>query len=88
MAPRLWRDGKYQEVLDYAQQDVRTTLELAEAVDKQHQLKWLSNRGKPQRLMIPSKWLTAQEAMQLPLPDTSWMSNPWPRSKFMKWMES
>jgi len=88
MAPRMWKDGQFQEVLEYAQQDVRTTLDLAELVDRQHELRWLSNRGKPQRLMIPSKWLTAQEALQLPLPDTTWMSDPWPRSKFTKWLES
>ena len=88
MAPRMWRDGKFQEVLEYAQQDVHTTLDLAKVTEIHNQLKWLSNRGKPQYLPLSSGWLTVQEALQLPVPDTSWMSDPWPRSKFTKWLET
>jgi hypothetical protein len=87
MAPRMWADGRFQEVLEYVQQDVHTLLELAHAIDLERQLRWISNSGRPQRLSLPSGWLTVKEAQNLPLPDTSWMSNPWPRSKFTKWME-
>ena len=31
-------------------------------------------------------WLTVSEALGLPLPDTSWMSDPWPRERFTGWM--
>ena len=86
MAPRMWKKGQFQEVLEYSRQDVRTTLDLAEIVEKKQQLKWLSNRGKPQFLSLPSGWLPVQEAQKLPTPDTSWMSNPWPRAKFTKWL--
>ena len=88
MAPRMWKEGRFQEVLDYVQQDVRTLLELAYAIDLERQLRWLSNSGRPQRLALPSGWLTVKEVMNLPKPDTSWMSNPWPREKFTKWMGS
>jgi len=88
MAPRMWKDGQFQEVLEYAQQDVHTTLDLAKVTEIHQQLKWLSNRGKPQFLPLRSGWLTVQEAQNLPTPDTSWMSDPWPRSKFSKWLES
>lgn len=88
MAPRLWQDGRYQEVLEYVQGDVRTILDLATAIERQRTLRWLSNRGKPQSLPFPSGWLTVKEAMNLPLPDNSWISNPWPRSKFTKWLSS
>jgi hypothetical protein len=27
-------------------------------------------------------WLTVSEAQRLPLPDTSWMDEPWPREKY------
>jgi len=88
MAPRMWAEGQFQEVLDYVQQDVRTLLELAHAIDLERQLRWVSNSGRPQRLSLPSGWLTVKESQNLPLPDTSWMSNPWPRSKFTKWLEA
>ncbi len=87
MAPRMWEAGQYQQVLDYVQQDVRTLLELAHAIDLERQLRWVSNSGRPQRLSLPSGWLTVKESQNLPLPDTSWMSNPWPRSKFTNWVE-
>jgi len=87
MAPMMWAEGRFQEVLDYVRQDVSTLLELAHAIDLERQLRWISNSGRPQRLSLPPGWLTVKEAENLPLPDTSWMSNPWPRSKFTKWME-
>jgi hypothetical protein len=86
MAPRMWKEGRYQEVLDYVRQDVRTILDLGELAAERRQLRWLSNRGNPQFLSLPSGWLTVEQARKLPLPDTSWMSNPWPRSKFTKWI--
>ena len=87
MAPRMWAESRFQEVLDYVRQDVHILLELAHAIDLTRQLRWLSNSGRPQRLALPSGWLTVKEAQNLPLPDTSWMSDPWPRSKFTKWLE-
>jgi hypothetical protein len=88
MAPRMWAEGQYQEVLDYVKQDVKTLMELAHAIDMERHLRWTSNSGRPQRLPLPSSWLTVREAMELPEPDTSWMSNPWPRTKFTKWLAS
>jgi hypothetical protein len=88
MAPRLWAAGQYQEVLAYVEQDTKTLLELAHAIDLERQLRWHSNSGRPQYLSLPSGWLPVKDAMKLPEPDTSWMSNPWPRTKFTRWIES
>ena len=87
LAPRYWADGRREEVLEYVAQDVRTTLELAQVVEKRCNLKWTSNRGNPQSLPLPESWLTVKQAMALPEPDTSWMSNPWSRSKFTSWVK-
>ena len=86
MAPRLWQEGEYLKVLEYLQQDVQTLIELWAAVDGLRKLTWISNRGYPQRLPLPKGWVKVEEALKLPLPDTSWMSNPWPRSKFSGWL--
>lgn len=86
MAPRLWAEGRFQEVLDYLRQDVHTILDLAYLVDINRQIRWLSNSGRPQFLALSSGWLRVEEASKLPLPDSSWMTNPWPRSKFTGWL--
>ena len=86
MAPKMWREGLYREVLEYVQQDVQTLIELWSAVDGLRMLKWISNRGYPQRLSLPNGWIPVDQALQLEEPDTSWMSNPWPRSKFSGWL--
>jgi hypothetical protein len=88
LAPRYWAEGRRQEVLDYVRQDVRTTLDLALRVQEQRALSWTDSRGKSQRLRLPSGWLTARQALALPLPDVSFMRSPWPRRKFTGWMGS
>ena len=37
-------------------------------------------------MALPEGWLMVSEALELPLPDTSWMDSPWPREKFTGWM--
>jgi hypothetical protein len=88
LAPVLWQQGEHKKVLQYVAQDVRTTLEVGLAVANKRRLSWISNSGRPQSLSFDQGWLTAREAMNLPLPDTSWMRDPWPREKFTNWLVS
>ena len=37
-------------------------------------------------MRLPDGWLTAEEALELPPPNTSWMDEPWPRERFTGWM--
>jgi hypothetical protein len=37
-------------------------------------------------MALPGGWLTVEAAGKLPLPDTSWMDEPWAREKFTGWM--
>jgi hypothetical protein len=84
-APQLWQAGEYDKVLEYVGQDVITTLAVAEAVERQKGFDWISKKGRVNSIRI-NQWKTVAEALQLPEPDTSWMSDPWPRSKFTEWM--
>lgn len=86
LAPQLWADGKHEQVLAYVSQDVRTTLEVALAVEQRHGFGWIAKSGRRNSLDI-ERWLTVTEALQIPEPDTSWMSKPLPRSHFTEWME-
>ena len=85
-APVLWAEGKREEVLGYVAQDVRTTLELAQVCESRGELRWVARSGKVRSLTLGDGWLTVSEAQRLPLPDTSWMSEPWSRTKFTGWM--
>jgi len=84
-APALWEQGEYHKVLHYVSQDVKNTLDLALAVEKAGQLNWTARSGRPNSWAC-SEWITVKEAMGLPEPDTSWMTDPWPRSKFYDWL--
>ena len=86
MAPAMWAEGKYQEVLDYVASDVIQPLRLAEMVEKARVLGWRTKRGAITNVAIP-EWMVARDALALALPDTGWMHNPWPRSKFTHWLD-
>ncbi|MDO9545167.1 MAG: ribonuclease H-like domain-containing protein [Pelolinea sp.] len=85
-APKLWREGQYEQVLEYVTQDARLTLDLANKCESKREVCWTSNRGKPQVCKLPAGWLSVDQALDLPEADTSWMATPWPRSKFTGWL--
>jgi hypothetical protein len=86
LAPVMWAEGRYEEVLAYVGQDVISTLETALAVEKAGVARWIAKSGRLNSVAIP-KWLTVREALKLPLPNTSWMDSPFPREKFTGWMK-
>ncbi|QDU42096.1 hypothetical protein Mal52_05510 [Symmachiella dynata] len=86
LSPQFWADRKFNEVFDYVSQDVRTTLELARACEKKRVFRWVTRKGSVRDMRFASGWMNVESAMSLPEPDTSWMDNPKPRSKFMDWM--
>ena len=87
MAPRLWKEGRYQQVLDYVSQDVRTLLQLAQECERIHRFRWITRKGTAQFFDLGKGWLAAKAAYCLPLPDTSWMSSPVSRDQFIAWLK-
>lgn len=85
-AVRLWREGRHQEVLDYCAADAARTLRLALAADG-GTLVWRSTKGLPQRLSLAGGWLTVEQCLALPEPDTSWMDQPLRRSDLLAWCD-
>ena len=73
-APVLWAEGRREEVLKYVAQDVRTTMELAQICESCGELRWVARSGRMRSMALGEGWLTVREALELPLPDTSWMS--------------
>ncbi len=85
-APGMWADGQHQKVLDYVAQDVRITLQLAEACEQSGALQWITRKGTKSEMPLQQGWLKVDEASKLPKPDTSWMSNPLSRDDFSGWL--
>jgi len=86
LAPGMWKAGQFEEVLKYVAQDVQVTLDLAQKCAGEKEVRWISKRGIPNKCALPAGWLNVEEALRLPEPDTSWMDNPWERTRFTKWM--
>lgn len=85
-APRMWANGQQAKVLEYVAQDVRTTLQVALEVERLGLVQWTSASGRLNMIDI-DRWLTVANAQKLPLPDTSWMTNPVSRDQFTAWMQ-
>jgi hypothetical protein len=88
LAPRMWAEGKRQEVLDYVTRDVQTTLDLATLCERRGCLRWVTRQGASRRMPLPRGWLEVRSAAELPEPDTSWMSRPLSRRNFTAWLQA
>lgn len=83
-APVLWRQKEFSAVKEYLRYDVIQPLKFANYLEKEKYIRWISNSGK--KNFLKTDMLTVKEALKLPEPDTSWMSDPKPRSEFYKWI--
>jgi len=86
-APSAWAGGRYAEVLEYVKQDVRATFELAVRCEQRRELAWITRRGTRRYMPLREGWLTVGEARLLPVPDTSWMSDPPSRERYTGWAD-
>lgn len=87
-APELWAQGHFKEVLDYVAQDVRTAMQIAQTCEQRRRFEWITRKGTKSSMPLTNGWLTVGEALQLPEPDTSWMSAPLPRREFTAWLSA
>lgn len=86
-APSAWAAGRYDEVLEYVVQDVRATFELAVACEERKELAWITRRGTRRYLPLRAGWMRVEDARLLPVPDTSWMSDPPSRERYTGWAD-
>jgi hypothetical protein len=76
--------------LEYVTQDSRATYEVYQALVEDGALFWETRRGTQSKYpwvpFITNGHLpTCREAYQTEEPDTSWMTDPWPRERFIGW---
>ena len=93
LAPEMWRGthAEQDKVLEYVEQDARLTAQIYERVVENREMRWVTGRGSLGRWwpeMDGERLLTTGEAIELPKPDTSWMSDPshWDRNRFYGWV--
>ncbi len=86
-APAAWARGEHERVRTYLRGDVDMLAEVYLAALRNRAIRWRTQRGAIREWPV-SRFVTVAEARRLPLPDTSWMSNPIPRSEFCGWLET
>lgn len=86
-APTLWASGQCERVLRYVDGDVRLALSVARECERRQSFSWVTQKGKLSNMPL-AKWLPVKDALKLPLPDVSWMSDPLPRERFTRWISS
>ena len=98
-APVMWGQGAYaqKKVLEYVEQDARTTARVYEEIVRRRHLPWTSRSGKSQSWRwdgrgvsfnpaVGERLLSVSEALRyVPKPDTSWMTDPRSRESFYAW---
>jgi len=85
-APVMWSQGRYQDVLQYNTQDARLSLRVAQEAERRAEFVWITRRGTKGCMPLEQGWCSVRQAHRLPLPDTSWMSNPTTREHFTTWL--
>jgi len=86
LAPNLWQAGEHEAVMIYCGGDVAGTLALALACRERKRLTWISRKGRPNHMALTKRWLTVEECLALPKPDTSWMTEPLRPEDVVAWM--
>jgi len=85
-APKEWRAGNHQEVMDYRLGDCQMTNLIILAIQKVGETRWVTGRGSISSKPMPH-FKTVEEVIQDPEPDQSWMDTPMPKLKFYEWIQ-
>ncbi len=86
-APKEWRAGNYQSVMDYVLGDCQITNSVVAAIQATRQVRWVTSKGSVSAKPMP-KLKQVEEVILGPEPDQSWMDTPIPRKRFYEWTQS
>jgi len=84
-APQYWQAGEYAAVAAYCAADAERTAALAAFCQRSRRLAWTSQKGRLNEIHLRTGWLTVEQCLALPLPDTSWMTKPMRREDVLAW---
>jgi len=85
-APKQWRAGNHQEVMDYCLGDCQMTNLIVRAIQETRQVRWVTGKGRISSKPMP-RLKSVEEVIQDPEPDQSWMDNPLLKTKFYEWVQ-
>lgn len=85
IAPEMWTINPML-VIGYVIQDGRTTLEVANLIEKAKRIAWTTKKGKFKTQEFPQGLLSVRDCLSFPLPDQTWMKKPMTRESYMEWM--
>ena len=85
-APKQWRAGNHQEVMDYCLGDCQMTNLIVLAIQEARQVRWVTGKGHISSKPMP-RLKSVEEVIQDPEPDQSWMDNPLLKTKFYEWVQ-
>ncbi len=85
-APKQWRAGNHQEVMDYCLGDCQMTNKIVQAIQQAREVRWVTGKGTIRSEPMP-RLKTVEEVIQDPAPDQSWMNTPIPKLKFYRWVQ-
>lgn len=84
-APREWRAGDYERVVDYVLGDARMTNQVVAAILRRREIAWITQRGQRRTEPVP-RLKSVAECLRDPMPDQSWMDKPLGQEKFAGWL--
>jgi hypothetical protein len=85
-APKEWRKGNHQRVIDYVLGDCQITNQIIEAVARRGAIAWKTSKGTVQVEPMP-RFKTVAQILRDPQPDQSWMKGTGKRrSDFTDWI--
>ncbi len=84
-APVRWREGRYQEVMDYVLGDSQITNQIVAEISRRKEISWITAKGVARSEPMPAL-KTVLEVLADPEPDQSWMDTPLRREKFFAWI--
>ena len=90
LAPELWAQGKFQEVLAYVEQDARATLDVALYLQQHGGFTWTTQAGRKAGFSLPHTDYSKMRVMDVlgwPSPDQSWINKPLLRSGMTQWIK-
>lgn len=86
LAPKLWKEGEHDAVLQYLSFDVCQPIELFNFIHNRKRMQWWSKRSGNMQVLDVPKLYTVAECFDLPEIDVSWLDNPPTRKQFVQWV--